>query len=84
MQTARYGWSRNVLGLQVESRLHERLGRADQTTNFAATLPPPQSDLAREVVKDPYNFESSRSRRTRTSGRSRPGSSAPCASSYSS
>jgi predicted nuclease of restriction endonuclease-like (RecB) superfamily len=56
-QTGRHGWSRNVLGLQVESRLHDRLGRADQTTNFAATLPPPQSDLAREVVKDPYNFE---------------------------
>lgn len=46
-----------MLGIQVGSRLHERLGRADQTTTFAATLPPPQSDLAREVVKDPYNFE---------------------------
>lgn len=56
-QATRHGWSRNVLALQVESRLHARVGRADQTTNFAATLPPPQSDLAREVVKDPYNFE---------------------------
>lgn len=56
-QTTRHGWSRSVLGLQIETRLHERLGRADQTTNFAATLPPAQSDLARAVVKDPYNFE---------------------------
>lgn len=52
-----HGWSRSVLGLQVDSELHTRLGRTNQTTNFAATLPPPQSDLARAVVKDPYNFE---------------------------
>lgn len=56
-QAVANGWSRNVLALQVESRLHARVGRADQTTNFAATLPPPQSDLAREVGKDPYHFE---------------------------
>jgi hypothetical protein len=56
-QTSRHAWSRNVLGLQIASQFHERLGRADQTTNFAATLPPAQSDLARAVVKDPYNFE---------------------------
>jgi predicted nuclease of restriction endonuclease-like (RecB) superfamily len=56
-QTTRNGWSRSVLGLQIETRLHERLGRPDQTTNFAATLPPAQSDLARAVVKDPYNIE---------------------------
>ena len=56
-QTSRHGWSRNVLTLQIDTRLHERLGRADQTTNFAATLPPAQSDLARAMVKDPYNFE---------------------------
>lgn len=55
-QTTRHGWSRNVVGLQIESRLHERVGRADQITNFTATLPPAQSDLARAVVKDPYNF----------------------------
>jgi predicted nuclease of restriction endonuclease-like (RecB) superfamily len=55
-QAVTHGWSRNVLGIQVESRLHERQGRVDQTTNFARTLPPAQSDLARAVVKDPYNF----------------------------
>jgi predicted nuclease of restriction endonuclease-like (RecB) superfamily len=55
-QTTRHGWSRGVLGLQIESRLHERLGRPDHTTNFAATLPPAQSDFTRAVVKDLYNF----------------------------
>src|SRR6266481_626494 len=26
-------------------------------TNFQATLPPPQSDLAQQLIKDPYNFD---------------------------
>lgn len=49
------GWSRNVLEMQIGSRLHERQGKA--TTNFSRTLPPPQSDLAQALLKDPYNFE---------------------------
>lgn len=50
-----HGWSRSVLSLQIESRLHERSGKA--ITNFDRTLPPAQSDLAREVLKDPYTFD---------------------------
>jgi predicted nuclease of restriction endonuclease-like (RecB) superfamily len=50
-----HGWSRPVLGLQIESRLIERQGRA--VTNFAATLPAPQSDLAEQTLKDPYLFD---------------------------
>ncbi|MDQ2799329.1 MAG: PDDEXK nuclease domain-containing protein [Armatimonadota bacterium] len=50
-----HGWSRNVLEMQIESRLHERQGQA--TTNFSRTLPPPQSDLAQQILKDPYNFD---------------------------
>lgn len=50
-----YGWSRAVLIHQIESRLHERSGQA--VTNFQKTLPPPQSDLAQQVLKDPYNFD---------------------------
>jgi predicted nuclease of restriction endonuclease-like (RecB) superfamily len=50
-----HGWSRNVLAMQIESRLHERQGRA--VTNFAATLPAPQSDLAVQALKDPYVFD---------------------------
>ena len=49
------GWSRNVLSLQIKSRLHERQGAAP--TNFAQTLPAPQSDLAHNLLKDPYNFD---------------------------
>ena len=49
------GWSRNVLEMQIESRLYERQGKA--VTNFSRTLPPPQSDLAQQILKDPYNFD---------------------------
>jgi predicted nuclease of restriction endonuclease-like (RecB) superfamily len=50
-----HGWSRSVLELQIESRLHERQGKA--ITNFSRTLPPEQSDLAQHLLKDPYKFE---------------------------
>ena len=53
--TARHNWSRAVLVAQMESGLYERSGTA--ITNFSETLPAPQSDLAREVLKSPYNFE---------------------------
>ena len=49
------GWSRNVLALQIQSALHTRQGRA--VSNFPATLPPPQSDLAQQITKDPYLFD---------------------------
>jgi predicted nuclease of restriction endonuclease-like (RecB) superfamily len=54
-QCAEHGWSRSVLALQIERRLHERQGKA--LTNFAATLPPGDSDLAAQVFKDPYLFD---------------------------
>lgn len=50
-----HNWSRNVLVMQIESRLLERSGQA--VTNFPATLPAAQSDLARESIKDPYRFD---------------------------
>jgi predicted nuclease of restriction endonuclease-like (RecB) superfamily len=53
--TVQYGWSRNILVHQIESALHKRQGRA--VTNFGRTLPPPQSDLAQQITKDPYNFD---------------------------
>jgi predicted nuclease of restriction endonuclease-like (RecB) superfamily len=49
------GWSRNVLGIHIETRLLERQGAA--ITNFEQRLPKPQSDLARESLKDPYRFD---------------------------
>jgi len=54
-QAVEHGWSRALLTHQIESRLHERQGRA--LTNFERTLPPPQSDLARQILKDPYAFD---------------------------
>ena len=49
------GWSRNVLVMQIEGGLHRRQGKA--ITNFQTTLPKPQSDLAQQLLKDPYNFD---------------------------
>ncbi len=54
-ETIQNGWSRNVLVHQIESRLFERQGKA--VTNFAQTLPSPQSELAQQILKDPYNFD---------------------------
>lgn len=53
--TLAYGWSRSVLVHQMESGLWQREGRA--ITNFAQTLPAAQSDLAAQVLKDPYVFD---------------------------
>jgi predicted nuclease of restriction endonuclease-like (RecB) superfamily len=50
-----YGWSRNILVHQITSRLHEREGKA--LTNFQRALPPSDSDLAEQILKDPYNFD---------------------------
>ena len=50
-----HGWSRNVLNIHIETRRLERSGQA--ITNFEASLPQPQSDLARESLKDPYRFD---------------------------
>ncbi len=50
-----HGWSQPILLHQIETRLWERQGKA--VTNFAQTLPAPQSDLAHALLKDPYNFD---------------------------
>ena len=49
------GWSRDILALQIETRLHERAGKA--VTNFAETLPEGDSDLAQQATRDPYLFD---------------------------
>jgi predicted nuclease of restriction endonuclease-like (RecB) superfamily len=54
-QSLEHGWSRNVLVHQIESGLFHRQGRA--VTNFSRTLPSPQSELAQQLIKDPYNFD---------------------------
>lgn len=50
-----HGWSRNILVHQISGQLHEREGKA--LTNFQQTLPPLDSDLAVQIVKDSYNFD---------------------------
>ena len=54
-KTVEHGWSRNVLTMQIETDLYQRQGGAVE--NFERTLPKPQSDLARQMLKDPYSFE---------------------------
>ena len=48
------GWSSTMLLNWIDTELYEREGKA--LTNFTSTLPAPDSDLAQEVTKDPYNF----------------------------
>ena len=54
-KTIENNWSRAVLEYQIETNLYGRQGKA--ITNFSLTLPAPQSDLANEMMKDPYNFD---------------------------
>jgi predicted nuclease of restriction endonuclease-like (RecB) superfamily len=54
-QTIQHNWSRNVLEIQIESKLIKRQGKA--LNNFELTLPKIQSDLAKETLKDPYKFD---------------------------
>lgn len=53
--TIKNNWSRSVLTHQIESGLFQRHGKA--VSNFNETLPQPDSDLAKEIIKDPYNFD---------------------------
>ena len=54
-KTIENGWSRNMLLNFLDTDLYERQGKA--VTNFKLALPAPQSDLAQEMTKDPYNFD---------------------------
>jgi predicted nuclease of restriction endonuclease-like (RecB) superfamily len=54
-ETLANGWSRSVLLLMVKSEAHRRQGQA--LTNFDRLLPSPQSDLAQQLLKDPYIFD---------------------------
>lgn len=53
--TIENGWSRNVLAMQIENKYHERIGRS--SNNFKHALPPEDSDLVNNMVKDPYIFD---------------------------
>lgn len=54
-ETIENGWSRAVLTHQIESNLWKRQGKA--ITNFTERMPKVDSDLANQIIKDPYDFE---------------------------
>jgi predicted nuclease of restriction endonuclease-like (RecB) superfamily len=54
-KTVQNNWSRDALRAQMKQNLYDRQSKA--ITNFEWTLPKPQSDLARETLKNPYNFD---------------------------
>lgn len=54
-QTLENGWSRNVLQAQIATDLRGRQGGA--LTSFDHALPESDSELVRDAIKDPYNFE---------------------------
>ncbi len=54
-KTVEHGWSRNVLWHWLDSSLYQREGKS--ITNFKNTLPPSESDLAHQALKDPYCFD---------------------------
>lgn len=56
-ETINSGWSRNILVHQIESGLFQRQSLSDKTHNFTKTLLAPTSDLASELLKDPYKFD---------------------------
>ncbi len=54
-KTIENGWSRDVLETWIDSNLYSRQGKA--ITNFKTTMPKAQSDLANEILKNPYHFD---------------------------
>ena len=54
-KTLKNNWSRAVLAHQIGLDLYSRKGKA--ITNFSNTLISPNSELANEVLKDPYKFD---------------------------
>ncbi len=57
LNSLEHGNSRNILAIQIENSLFERQVVAKKITNFSRTLPPPQSDFANYLLKDPYIFD---------------------------
>ena len=51
------GWAKTVLDHQIDLQLYERQAISEKLTNFENKLPIAQSELARDVIKDPYIFE---------------------------
>ena len=51
------GWSKTVLIHQIDSDLYQRQKENQKFTNFNKNMSTSQSELARDIMKDPYIFE---------------------------
>ena len=51
------GWSHTVMVHQIDLNLYERQEENLKLTNFDGKMPINQSELARDIMKDPYIFE---------------------------
>lgn len=57
-QTLENGWSRSTLNMHIKSHLYERQSEVSaKTSNYHEQLTSPHSDLAHEMLKNPYNFD---------------------------
>jgi predicted nuclease of restriction endonuclease-like (RecB) superfamily len=56
-QSIENGWSVRVLDYQISTSLYKRQHKKQKSTNFHLTLPKEHSDLANQILKDPYNFD---------------------------
>ena len=54
-ETLENSWSRDLLEIQIANRLYQRQGKA--ITNFDNIFPKNQSDIAKNILKDPYQFD---------------------------
>jgi predicted nuclease of restriction endonuclease-like (RecB) superfamily len=57
-QTLEEGWSRPTLEQFIKKNLYKQQAiSTNKTSNFLVRLPSPQSSLAQDILKNPYNFE---------------------------
>ena len=56
-QSIENGWSRNMLNQQIKYKLYKRIAAEKKIHNFPKALPPIQSELAIQTLKDPYIFD---------------------------
>lgn len=57
-ESVQNGWSRPVIVHQIASKLYEKQALLeDKTTNFDETLPSPNNEQVKELVKNPYIFD---------------------------
>lgn len=57
LQCAEHGWSRSLLWNQIDTDLYRRQSKQKKVSNFKLRLPPAQSELVEQTLKDPYVFD---------------------------